>query len=790
MTKADRHIPTRPFGRVLVSLFTQLVLLFSLTAAGQAQQKQGESEDQFLAGHSQAVRKNPEGVSFTLRIKGDKSQFKPGEVISLEFSFTSDLPNTYDLDGATYDRGGRLHLDKFFLDHKKGVVDPLRDYLPESVDGFNSNPTLGEKPHTMEFDLNEWRRFDQPGKFRLYVTSPRVLKKGEIRFRDGAEVTSNIIEFEILPHDGEWAEQELQEITKRLDSPDSNQDQSPACRRLRFLNTEAAASAMIRRFGAPLDVCGFEFSVGLIGSAHRAFAVKEMEKRLEAPDQPVSGEYLRTLSLIAASLRQNEQSPSTAARRGDDQQAKAAAEAWRMLGDSRQKLQVQYAERLMSALPRKQGKAKAITLHTLLELAWNSSLQSVRTGSISMGRAQGPDPEIIKKLAPEIIAVFDDLPANIQTGLLGYQWKQVVSPAILPVLRRILKDKSADKRSYEVRDSKSLALRRLYELAPDEGRKMIIEELRRPNPNVNSVTLSLLPDETLPELEERLVENLEKRSGDLFVISQLIERYATESVATRVRAFYGDKAGNWACSIQSALLAYFLRVDEAAGIELVKRELDARGEGYTHCYASLLPGVAKLRATAGLEALAIEHLDDPDPEVVINAASMLGQRGSIDAEKPLWQRLDKWLQEWKGRAEELPKTFDSSHPNFWPKQIGQALRQALSQSSVWLLDGEKLERLRQSCMDKDELQQFDHQAGKLSGEITVSFQPGYDRWGYAQVAHYQCDSLSALKSKLGQFPKDTTFIWDSYSQDPQAADQVFSDLKAFLGEKGMRLKKR
>ncbi len=791
MANAERYIAARPFGISLVLLF---FLLCPPTAAGQSEQKQDGAEDTFVAQHREAMRKNPEGVSFTLRLEEDKLQFKPGEIIRVEFSFTSDLANAYDLDGATYDRGGRLNLDKYFLDHKNGVVDPLKDYLPGAGGGIRSNPTLSEKPHKMTFDLNEWFRFDQPGRFRLFVTAPRVLKKSERQLGYGAEVTSNIVEFEILPRDDEWAEQELQAITRLLDSSDPKMDRRPVCRRLRFLNTEAASSEMIRRFGAPLDVCGYEYSMGLIASAHRAFVVKEMERRLEAPDQIVSNSYLYTLYHVAASLQQTGQLPPTTGRPNDEQQAKVAAEAWQKWRDSRQKSELQYAERLMSALPRKQGKARAIAVHTLLEMLWNNSQQSIQPSLAGPRQSGGFNPEIIKKLAPEIIAAFDDLPTNIQMSLLGHRWKQLAGPAMLPVIRRILNNKPANDQSYESRELRGLAIRRLYELAPDEGRRLIIEELRRLSPSVGLTTLRLLPDETLPQLEETLVENLEKslsgESGSVDVISSLVERYATASVLPRVRAFYGDKVGQRGCSYQASLLAYFLRVDSAMGIDLVSRELTARGPEYTHCYASLLADVAKLRMAPDLEALAIETLDDPDPEVVIQAVSALGQYGSAGAEKPLWTRLEKWLQEWKGRAEELPKNFDSSHPNFWHKQVGQALRQALSHSPAWLIDHEKLARLRQSCLDKDELQQFNYQAGDLSGEIHIVFDQGYDGWGNAQVAHYQCNSLPALKMKLSQFPKNTTFTWNSYSQDKEAAEQVFSELKAFIEGRGMKLEKR
>jgi len=741
------------------------------------------------------MRKNPEGVSFTLRLEEDKIQFKPGEVIRVEFSFTSDLPDAYDLDGRTYDRGGRLQLDKYFLDHKNDVADPLKDYIFGDGGGLSPiPPPLSDKPYKMTFELNQWFRFDQPGRFRLYVTAPRVRKKDERQFSNGAEVTSNIIEFEILPRDDEWAEQELRVITRLLDSADPKMDRRPVCQRLRFLNTEAAASEMIRRFGEPLDVCRYDYLMGLIGSAHRVFIVKEMERRLEAPDQIVSDTYLYTLSQVAANLQQKEQVPSPT-ESNDERQAKMAAEASRTKWDSSQKLQFQYAERLMSALPTKRGKARAIAAHTLLEMLWNNSLQGLQPSFTNPRQPGGHNSEIIKKLAPEIIAVFDDLPTNIQTGLLGYRWKQLAGPAMLPVVRHILSDRPANDQSYESNDLRGMALRRLYELAPDEGRRLIIDELRHPYPSVVGLaTLRLLPDETLPQLEETLAENLERslsgKSGSADVFSSLIERYATASVLPRVRAFYGGKVGQRACSYQASLLAYFLRVDPAMGIDMVNQELAARGPEFTHCYASLLPDVAKLRMTPELEDLAIEHLDDSDPEVVINAASTLGQYGSAGAEKPLWTRLEKWIQEWRGRAEELPKNFDSSHPNFWPKQIGPALRQALSQSPAWLINHEELERLRQSCLDKDELQQFNYQAGDMSGEIRITFQPGDEGWGNAQVAHYQCNSLSTLKMKLSQFPKNTTFTWNSYGQDQSAAEQVFSEVKTFLEEKSMKLERR
>src|SRR5262245_16233236 len=218
----------------------------------------------------------------------------------------------------------------------------------------------------------------------------------------------------------------------------------------------------------------------------------------------------------------------------------------------------------LSALPQQQG-AQPITAQSLLEMLKNSGRN--RLIFIS-GQGQRSEPDLVKKLAPEIIKFFDELPTSMQSTLLFYRWKQLAGPEMLPIIRRICLGKLA----YELRD---IALKRLYESIPREGREFILEELRRPIPSVEIGTLSLLPDETLPELDELWVDNLEKGRGDRVVMSQLIERYATATVLPRVRAIYGDKAGNQVCLYQAPLLAYFLRVDPAMGIEMVKRELDA-----------------------------------------------------------------------------------------------------------------------------------------------------------------------------------------------------------------------
>ena len=130
--------------------------------------------DPFLATQQEGVAKNAKALTFTIRLKDNKDVFQQGEIIRVELSFSSALPKTYELDGATYDRGGRLNIDSYRVDRPDGAVDPLRDQEPSGDGGLRSIPILGEKPYTIIRDLNEYLRFDKPGKYRLYVVTHRV----------------------------------------------------------------------------------------------------------------------------------------------------------------------------------------------------------------------------------------------------------------------------------------------------------------------------------------------------------------------------------------------------------------------------------------------------------------------------------------------------------------------------------------------------------------------------------------------------------------------------------------
>jgi hypothetical protein len=116
-------------------------------------------------------------LMLTLRVSEGRRQFRPGEIIPIELEFNSPIPKRFAVDGATYDRGGRLTIDEFRVEPIDAVTDPLLDYfaLGGGVGGgLRRIGALGEHPFVVKLELNDWFRFDQAGTIRLSVRSQRV----------------------------------------------------------------------------------------------------------------------------------------------------------------------------------------------------------------------------------------------------------------------------------------------------------------------------------------------------------------------------------------------------------------------------------------------------------------------------------------------------------------------------------------------------------------------------------------------------------------------------------------
>jgi hypothetical protein len=234
--------------------------------------------------------------------------------------------------------------------------------------------------------------------------------------------------------------------------------------------------------------------------------------------------------------------------------------------------------------------------------------------------------------------------------------------------------------------AQELALLRLNALSPAEARAFILEDAQRETPRFPARVLGILPDKQLPELDGVLLQHLDAEHGNLEAIAGLIQRYASPALYGPVESFY-DKVGSgkWACGIQTALLAYMLRVQPDAAVQKIKEGLSARNE--TGCYMRVLSDVARLQPAAVLQQIAVEALEDADAEVVSDAANTLAIVGDADSKSSLWQRLLRWHQEWAGHKDELvfvPGRDRRADDRF----VDEALLSAICTGAGWLLDPE------------------------------------------------------------------------------------------------------
>jgi len=762
----------------------KLILLFLISAAAvyaQAASSADNKVDGFTRKNNAKHAQNPEGLSFTVRLKDNRKQFQQGETITVELSFSTSKPNTYILDAATYDRSGRLDSDEFVLDRDDEVVDPLYDYFHAEYGGFvggglRSIPDLTDKPYIIVADLNEWMRFDKPGQYRLYVVSSRVGRRGgpsNVFSNDPLTVVSNVIQFEIVPADKKWAARELSQALVTLSENGPNR--RPACRTIRFLGTAAAVVEMRKRFRDDDSDCEWQYKFGLIGSPYRDLVLREMETGISSSDQAITSHYLNTLALLEF---KRQAPPPPPYPEDNDEQFKLWQKQMQRRRVALDEVRLNYLRQLVMAIPQKQGSARATSLQTLLD------------HYSELGPKDAAQWPALLALIPE---VFSRLPLDAQIRMLTYQWRPIASAAMLPVLRSILKNGDP---KYPLVELRSIALRRLNELAPDEGRRLILDELRRLEPHVNQTVLRSLPDETLPELDSVLATNLEQTrgpnsKGDTEVVSDLVERYATAAILPRVRTFYEEPgAGRWACNPQASMIAYFVRVDPLFAEESLRKAVAARGEGLSRCYPSVLAWVARLRMSAEVEEIAIDALEDNEPEVVLHAAILLGEHGSADAEKALWQRMEKLHEAMQDRdmSKQNPET-PSNGDNEGRGQIEQGLITALSTGRAWLLDPEKLKRLRDLCVTDRGRKDVDQLIHNWNHSIYVAVGPIDGEPNSISVAQYSPKSLDALKEKVLQFPKGTSFSWSAARPrgDDSKAQEVFQQIKTFLEEHGMKL---
>jgi hypothetical protein len=211
-----------------------------------------------------------------------------------------------------------------------------------------------------------------------------------------------------------------------------------------------------------------------------------------------------------------------------------------------------------------------------------------------------------------------------QYRVLARLWPRVRCPEFAKVLLPLAKPPKEPEREHAdmLRDEVFI---RLLELKPEAVRPLILEDLRRENPLFSLEVLRALPDKELPELDDVLIANLGDNQS-IWKIAPLIERYASARILPQVIAFYDDKEGSWACSLQTAFLRYWLKHDKPAALQALERAVNSRSS--TGCYEWVLGETLHDSFDAETEKLVLKYVNDPVPEVAADAKKLLSQHTS------------------------------------------------------------------------------------------------------------------------------------------------------------------
>ena len=599
-----------------------------------------------------------------LEISAPKSVFSLGETIPLRLLFTSSQPNAFAVSGDAVGVLSRISLvDQFMVDPIADTEDPLQGLPGQSggIGTLHAGPTtLSVTPFVSKKILNEWVRFRKPGIFHIHVVSRRLERAG--KYGPRMEVVSNVLTLDIRPAPTEWINQQIDSAVKVLEAPlEAHSDaagkviaaQPPhanmfmpplddeaarkrflAGQTLRFLDSPEAAMQLLLHLPAGTSLDSYSLHLGVLGSPYRAQLLPLMDKRLVAPDQPVWPNYLDTL----VRLRQC------------------------VTGEQKRE---EYLARLAESMALKQPQARAISLSALLV---------VRPG--------GDREEYVRPDAKAaLVADFLRLPPDPQRDFLDdwVRWRVVEGPAMIPVLRKIY-DAASDP------ELASIAVERLFWLAKVDTRELILAQIRHPTKHLSNSALTLLPDLSLPELNDTLASSLDGPAPNEW----LILRYATREIVKRVKKYYLEHENDSRCS--SPLVFYFLKYDPKFGERELRRDLSTGG-AQPGCYMETrFRFLDKYAWSEALERLMIEYLSGPNPRIESGAAWVLGKYGSAAAEQPLWKALADFRSRWKGREEQL-----ANGSSMEAVALEYALAKALLESPAWQMKEEDLQRLQKLC---------------------------------------------------------------------------------------------
>ncbi|HEV2835166.1 MAG TPA: hypothetical protein VGW58_07610 [Pyrinomonadaceae bacterium] len=606
----------------------------------------------------------PADVRVKLVFADKKDVFRVGEQIRLNLEFSADREG-YRVE--TGPDGGTVGNDVVVVAPETGIthwLDELQDNRPVPRHAYGIG-ALGSRTEAVEIILNDTLRFDSPGRYTVSVTTRRVSTNSSSR---GFPLTTNALSFEIQPMSEADEEKEVKRLSELLNTRRDSVSVAELTRQLSFLSGDPSTREKLRRFLSPEPAdYGAYMYTGLFIARNRLLVLKSLEAALRDPNIPA------TTSMVAATTRLK-----TMLTHGIREKP-ADGITWFLEAPENPlaaEIREGYIVELAAGLAKRTGSNQTTTAVTILTFLQKDGRTTSNPGL----------PEVRRILVQQ----FDTLHFSTKDWLLREHAKLLDDPALIPSLKKILSASDSTSKS-----TRGTVLGRLMELAPDEARPYVIAEIRDVNSPVDPAILIGLQDESLPELDATLLDQIRSltslsQNKDFKYLKfkiHLLVRFATNNIYGDVMELYRRVGKGLPVDSRAGLLAYFAKHNDEEAIPLIEQALSDVKSGQA---SILLTQLTALYYSKSIGALLKKLLETDDISQASNAAYLIGVHGLPGDEQLLEARLKRWREQWSDRVAEA----DAQRHGL----IERSLVTALITGKSWKLSDTRANELRMSCL--------------------------------------------------------------------------------------------
>jgi hypothetical protein len=319
--------------------------------------------------------------------------------------------------------------------------------------------------------------------------------------------------------------------------------------------------------------------------------------------------------------------------------------------------------------------------------AWSNAEGLNNSGDVS--------PETLASVRSSVLALQNELPAEMQYALAWSGWRTLSHAQLLPLVRKLARD------SLNGTQVRYDAVQRWCEAAPDECSAPIVDLYLKASPKPYNAIILLLPESEHAELDDLLARQLhdvawhsgtlESRSAAAMVLRAGSRKLIPEVNEVLDEAPVGEE--NW-CETRADLLGYLFRFTPKEAARRLDSELQS---AENRCGAELLRTLHNHRYSDHELPGALAALNASSLATAGTAALFLQEHGPRSVEEALWHRLELFRSAWDGRSAEVKYAFGPT-PQAEAAQFEQALVSALTRARNWKLSPGEVERLREGCL--------------------------------------------------------------------------------------------